>query len=75
MAPVSRGKTARTVTCVFFQPNGKEFCRVDFQGALFELIERHAAELNLSLDQFWTNVIVERCNRDIASAGGKGRAS
>ena len=47
----------KTVTCVWFGPDGGEFARVEFSRPLFARIERAATALNISLQQFFDNAI------------------
>ena len=48
---------AGTVTCVFYDANGREWARVDFPRDVFALIKRSASKLGITLAQFFHNAI------------------
>ena len=56
-APASR-QVAETVTCVWVLPDGSEFARVEFPGDLFARIKRAATKLDVTLQEFFENAIL-----------------
>lgn len=46
-----------TVTCVFYNPDGRESFRVDFPRALFALVKRCASKDGITLAQFFHNAV------------------